>query len=69
MIVINVYLLIGVVAAFLIAKFLKPDVSDPKLSMLGSPQVQRVFLVVVALLWPILLLGVCGSFTKKEGGK
>jgi len=68
MTVIGIYLLIGVIAAFLIAKFLKPDVTDPKLAALESPQVQRAFLAVVVLVWPVLLLGVRVKFTKKKIG-
>lgn len=69
MTVVSIYLLIGVVTAFLIAKYLKPDVSDPKFSALESPQVQRAFLAVIVLVWPVLLLGLRLKITRKKGGE
>jgi len=68
MTVISIYLLIGVISAFLIAKFLKPDVTDSKFAALENPQVQRAFLAIVVLVWPVLLIGLRVKVTKKKKG-
>lgn len=66
MIILGIYLIIGVVIAFIVAKYWKPDVTDPQYTALESPQVQRMFLAAVALVWPVILFGLRVTITKED---